>query len=111
MELLKVSEMPGDIDGLESGEIFQDIVKLIEKEFDQIKKRNPTCKRWVQYCKIIFLMIDFVFAEKSGDWELHLKPSERMLPFFHVTGHFHYAQSVQIYHDDMKKLFDVMDKE
>lgn len=60
---------------------------------------------------MVFIVKDFLYAEKSGDWELHLKTIERMLPFFHATGHFRYAKSAQIYLSDLRALKTKMDSE
>lgn len=53
---------------------------------------------------MVFIVKDFIHAEKSGDWQLHLDIIERMLPFSYATEHFPYAKSAQVYLEDMKAL-------
>lgn len=38
---------------------------------------------------MVFLLKDFVYAEKNGNWDLHLETLGKMIPFFHSTGLFH----------------------
>lgn len=100
--------LPKDDTELLSSEILKEIVETLEKKLYEIEHRNSTCKLWITYCKMIFIVLDFIFAEKSGNWELHLKTIERMIPFFHATGHFSYAKSSTIYLQDMRKLKETM---
>ena len=99
---------PEDVDDLLLDEDFRKVTAEFEKELEILEKTNPTCKLWVQYCKMVLIVNDFMYAEKTGDWELHLKTVERMLPFFHATGHFPYAKSAQLYLKDMKDLKEKM---
>ncbi|KAJ8672055.1 hypothetical protein QAD02_003314 [Eretmocerus hayati] len=57
------------------------------------------------------LILQFVEAERTGNWPLHLRTIEKMLPIFHAAGHFAYAKSAQIYLQDMANLELSMDPE
>ncbi|KAK2578572.1 hypothetical protein KPH14_012006, partial [Odynerus spinipes] len=87
------------------------VKKLIEK-FDaalhQAESNGPTAKLWTQYFKMVTLLKHFIEAERSGNWELHLDIMQRMLPFFHASGHFLYAKSAHLYLQDMTNLRDKM---
>lgn len=72
---------------------FINAVKVSEDYFGNIEKKNTTCKLWITYCKMVLILKDFVYAEKSGNWELHGQTIEKMIPFFHATGHMNYAKS------------------
>ena len=74
-----------------------------------LENRGPTAKLWVQYFKCITIALQFIEAERLGNWELHLQSVEKMLPLFHAAGHFAYAKSAQIYLQDMANLDTVMD--
>ena len=56
-----------DIDDLQSDETFQEILTVFEEELDFIERQNPACKLWVQYCRTISILRDFIYAEKSED--------------------------------------------
>ncbi|CAH0552820.1 unnamed protein product [Brassicogethes aeneus] len=80
--------------------------KIIKEKFIEhlnlVQKRGPTAKLWMQYWQMISLVKDFIRAERTGNWELHLKCVERMLPYFHASGHFLYAKSAHL--QDIRKL-------
>ena len=43
------------------------------------------------------MMKNFIAADRMGDWHLHLRSIELMIPLFHASGHFPYAKALQIY--------------
>ncbi|XP_048514031.1 uncharacterized protein LOC105693971 [Athalia rosae] len=53
--------------------------------------------------------LQFVEAERLGDWNLHVQCVKQMLPVFHAVGHLPYAKSAQIYLQDMAALESKMD--
>ena len=46
----------------------------------------------------------FIWAERLGDWEMHLTASKTTLNFFAANGHFNYAKSARMYIQQMLKL-------
>ncbi|KAL7300458.1 hypothetical protein TKK_0006810 [Trichogramma kaykai] len=52
---------------------LEEIAVDFEKEIDSLEKQNPTTKLWIQYCRMVFIVKDFIYAEKSGDWDLIYK--------------------------------------
>ena len=50
------------------------------------------------------LIMDFIREEQTGNWLLHLKCLEKMLPFFAATGHNNYTKSTYLYIQNMKCL-------
>lgn len=49
-------------------------------------------------------MLNFILAERTGTWKLHLDTITDMLPYFHAAGHIPYAKSAQIHVQEMKKI-------
>ena len=45
-----------------------------------------------------------LYAERTGDWKLHLHCITRMSLYFHADGHLAYAKSARIYLQQMKSL-------
>ena len=43
-------------------------------------------KFWDKYIEMILLLLEFIRAEREGDWELHLKVTTRMIPYFFCNG-------------------------
>ncbi|KYN08445.1 hypothetical protein ALC62_00577 [Cyphomyrmex costatus] len=87
-------------------------VKSVAKKFKDalilLENNGPTAKLWVQYCRMVTLLKQFIEAERSGNWALHLKTIQKMLPFFHASGHYLYAKSAHLYLQDMLTLRDKM---
>lgn len=53
-------------------------------------------------------MKNFIQAERTGDWNLHLQTLQSMLPYFHATGHNNYTKFDHIYLQDMYKIEEKM---
>ena len=39
-------------------------------------------KFWDEYIEMILLLLQFIRAEREGDWELHLKVTAKTIPYF-----------------------------
>lgn len=77
----------------------------------RLSEQNKTTKLWIQYLHMVSFLKMFIEAEKSGNWQLHLQTVQKMLPFFHSSGHFLYAKSAHLYLQDMYNLQERMDKD
>lgn len=78
-------------------------------EVNRLKNNGPTAQLWLQYFELVTIALQFVEAERLGDWKLHLQCVNQMLPIFHAAGHLPYAKSAQIYLQDMAALEYSMD--
>lgn len=54
------------------------------------------------------LVKQFLEAERTGNWNLHITTIRSMLPFFHSTGHYNYAKSAHLYLQEMASLEEKM---
>ena len=97
--------MAGDI-GI--AEIQSDSLLDTAKERVDIKKKElanyPTARLWLQYMNMVALLRQFIEAEHTGNWELHMQSLRDMLPFYAAAGHNLYAKSVYIYLQQMLEL-------
>lgn len=55
---------------------------------------------------MINIMKDFLTAERTGNWKLHLKSLMKMIPYFALAGHNNYLKSTYLYLQNMIKLED-----
>lgn len=78
--------------------------QMFAQKLEELELNGPTAKLWILYFDMTTLMKQFIQAERSGDWELHLTTVKKMLPYFHASGHFLYAKSAQLYLQDMMGL-------
>ena len=53
--------------------------------------QSRTGKLWVKYLRQIQILRLFIYAERTGDWYLHLYCVAQMIPIFHASGHLAYA--------------------
>ena len=85
-----------------------------EKVLDRIAKKvddqkaalscHPTARLWLQYMDMVALLRQFIKAERTGNWALHLHSLQEMLPYYAAAGHNSYAKSVHIYLQQMLRL-------
>ena len=54
--------------------------------------------------EMIDILRTFIKAERKGDWDLHLRCIEAMLPYFVASGHNLYTKCLRIYLQEMKEL-------
>ncbi len=63
------------------------------KHLEELACRSKTAKLWIDVViKPVFIIMQFVRAEREGDWPLHLKAFRRMIPYFFAAAHVHYAR-------------------
>jgi hypothetical protein len=86
---------------------------LIEKNQQWIKtekERSRTGRLWLNYMEQVSLIKQFIYAERTGDWALHLNSIRQMIPYFHAAGHLAYAKSARIYLQQMQALQSTMNE-
>ena len=69
-----------------------------------LRERSRTAKLWLQYLSYVRVLKDFIRAERTGNWKLHLQSVHAMLNLFAVTGHVHYAKCARLYYQQMMEL-------
>ncbi|KAJ8867835.1 hypothetical protein PR048_031640 [Dryococelus australis] len=60
------------------------------KEAEEISR---IAKLWIQCMQMFGLVMQFIVAERTGDWVCHLSNVVNLLPFFHAAGYTLYAKS------------------
>lgn len=102
--IMDLYEDASNVETLLNDPDFQYITDAFEKKLEDLAKNNKTWSLWVLYFRMVSILKDSIYADRSGDWELHLSSMELMIPFFHVCGHFPYAKAATLYIQDMKEL-------
>ena len=92
-------------------EILQHFEQLLVHGLDKAATGSRTGKLWVQYVYQVLLMLKFITAEQTGNWQLHLHFMEEMIPHFHAAGQLQYAKSARLYLQQMNNLVHVMSPE
>lgn len=98
---LLTGERSPDCFGLE--EVFDQLHLKLENEKLRVGE-GRTAKLWLQYMVMVDLLREFIKAERTGNWMLHLKSAQAMLPYLAAAGHTLYAKSIYIYVQQMLDL-------
>ena len=80
------------------------LVPLIEKFDGHLNETSPMGKFWKGYLKAVEILLSFVYAERSPNWELYLDSIVAMLPIFFAYGRINYSKWLPIYILDMLDL-------
>ena len=88
-----------------SGEL-QKLSEELELLKSDLRSRSRTARLWLQYLELLTIVKNYIRAERSGNWHLHLTTTYQMLPIFAATGHIHYAKSTRLYLQLMQELPD-----
>ena len=97
--------LDGIISVTELGE--NNAVKTLNKRIQAFKDsfdQNRTAKLWIECMNMIDLLRQFITAERSGHWLLHLKSLQQMLPYLAASGHNLHVKSAHVYLQDMLEL-------
>ncbi len=76
--------------------MLQDINQKLVAGKDAIKKQL-TAWLWLQYQEMVTVLQTFIKAERTGNWQLHLKAMHSMLPYLAASGHNNYITSIHLY--------------
>ena len=90
-------------DHLQGSDVLLEIRQAIENS-KKILSTKPTAKLWLQYLEMIQILQQFIKAERTGNWQLHLSSLRNMLPFLAAAGHNNYTKSAYLYLQNMGKL-------
>ena len=82
---------------------FQNFKLILQQKMIKCES-SRTAHVWIIYLKMFELVKQFIKAERTGNWALHLKTTMEMLPFFAATGHNNYLKSSHIYLQTMLNL-------
>ncbi|XP_031340958.1 uncharacterized protein LOC116169072 [Photinus pyralis] len=108
MSRLKANEISKKIKKQKPLTDFFDIIKSCEElqnAFrDFIDSQSPTFQLWCSYLNMVETLLEFLYSERTGKWELHLQSFRKMLPMFFAYDHTHYARWGSVYLCDMKNL-------
>ena len=84
------------------------IMKKIEEKFvaaiEKLGKNGLTSQLWLLNFKLICLVLRYIDAERSGNFDLHLEIVLLMIPIFFASGHHLYAKACLLYVQQMLKL-------
>ena len=66
--------------------------------------RSPVSKLWVSYLDMVCLLLNFIRSSRIGDWKLHLRCIQKMLPWFFAYDRMNYSRYLSLYLCEMQAL-------
>ena len=70
----------------------------------QLAEKSRTAKLWILYLQYVANLKQFIFAERTSDWFLHIEATKNMLNLFASSGHINYAKSARFYVQKMQRI-------
>ena len=98
-----------------SGSLSEGFQEVIEskalKKLKQVVEKNmidqgqsKTGQLWLQLMDMVRLLRQFIKAERTGNWLLHLRTLRDMMPYFAAAGHNNYLKSACVHIQNMVAL-------
>lgn len=84
--------------------VIHDINSALEAVTSQLAAKSRTAKLWLSYLHYISILKQYILAERTSNWQLHLNSTVEMLNLLASTGHTHYAKSARFYVQQMQAL-------
>ena len=80
------------------------------ERFETSRARSKTHKFWKQYKEMVLVLWQFLYSERSGDWDGHLEGASKMLPYLVACGHYKYGTCLIEYLAEMQGLPQEVDQ-
>ena len=87
---------------------IQNLSHLLDNLMSELSSQSRTGKLWINYLHAVTILQLFIYAERTGNWDLHLFCVSKMIPLFHAAGHFPYAKAARLYLEQMRNLEVIM---
>ena len=93
-----------DSEALHNEPALKQVTDVLNDLMTELSTASRTGKLWIEYIRMVQVMLLFIRAERTGDWGLHLFCVSKMIPVLHSGGHTAYAKSARLYLDQMKTI-------
>ena len=89
-----------------NNDAFIKMINAIQKHSNETLKEPQTATLWIFYIEYIYIVKEFLVAEKICNWYLYLQGVMKMINFFEASGHRNYAKCSRLYLQEMLSLSD-----
>ena len=80
---------------------FRQELQTVEEEFLQYQKQKEESSKlfrfWNDYIRMVQLLLQFIRAERTGNWYLHLSTTADMVPHFFSMDRPNYSRWLPVY--------------
>ena len=70
----------------------------------ELRARSKTSQLWLCYQSMVRVARALIEADRTGNWQMHLRAVSDCLPIFAAAGHFNYLKSAHYYIQEMNQL-------
>ena len=81
----------------EDDKISTKLVSWFIKRQKELFENSRTSALWLSYARYIFIVKEFLQAERTSNWPLHILAIKSVLNLFAATGHNNYAKTARLY--------------
>ena len=84
-----------------------DVTEMVHNYEEFVQKRSvedPLFSFWSKYIEMVQLLLRFIRATRTTDWQLYLSILKSMIPWFFVTDRINYSRYASSYWLEMKCL-------
>lgn len=85
-------------------EQFHTILTLLDEFRSEAKSKSKLFAFWDQYMTMVMYMLQFIKAERTANWDLHLASTAALMPYFYAMDRINYARWLPVYLADMYSL-------
>jgi hypothetical protein len=78
-------------------ELEKKLMTLFEGKRQEYMAKSRTANLWLNYVHYILIVQEFIRAERTSNWELHIAATKCMLNLLASTGHNNYTKSLRLY--------------
>ena len=86
-----------------STDVIKKITAVLQQKIDSLKS-SRTATLWLEYMNMVDILRQYIRAERTGNWDLHLEAVSKMLPYLAASEHNHYTKSAWVYLQQMHQL-------
>ena len=87
-----------------NNDAFISMVNAISNYSKEKLKESRTAKLWLLYIEYTYIAKEFLVAERTCNWHLHLQVLMKMINLFASSGHINYAKCSRFYLQEMLSL-------
>jgi hypothetical protein len=80
------------------------LMELFEVFRQEQKSRSKMFDFWIEYISMVMNLLQFIKAERTGNWSLHLAATSEMVSYFYTHDRPNYSRWLPVYLADMEQL-------
>ena len=83
---------------------MQEVIEMLERFKQDSRPRSKMFAFWEEYCTMVTILLQFINAERTRNWNLHLSATAAMLPYIFAMDRPNYVCWLPVYLCDMNQL-------